>query len=593
MVPVRTFDILDYQIDNLPLEKSLSTKFDGKWRSVSSQEFKKLGDFVAKGLIEIGVSKGDKIALITTNNRYEWNILDYAITCIGAINVPLYPNITVKEYEYILNHSESVYCFVSDKRLYDVIVKVKENVKQLLEVYIFDEIDESRNWKELLEKGKANKFDQELVERKVGVKSKDTATIIYTSGTTGLPKGVMLSHSNIVSNVLSSSKRIPFERGNGRALSFLPVCHSFERIIHYIYIFNSIEIYFAESLERISVNIKEVKPVIITAVPRLLEKVYSSIYAKGNSLSGVKKVLFFWALRLGHKYEPYRRKGYWYEFLLSIARKLIFSKWKAGLGGNLEFIVSGSAALQPRLIRIFTAAGITIMEGYGLTETSPVISVNDMRNRNLRIGTVGKPIDGLDVKIASDGEIIVKGPNIMQGYYRKPELTQQTIINGYLHTGDIGEIDADGFLKITDRKKEIFKNSAGKYISPQGVENVLKQSPFIEHLMVFGSGQKMPAALILIDLQHSNKWLQEQNIIDEEKNLQELASIPELRNAIKDEILTLNVQLNDWERITKFALVYLDWTTKSGHLTPTLKLRREVVAEKHADLIKKIYKQKR
>lgn len=593
MVPVRTFDILDYQIDNLPLEKSLSTKFDGKWHSVSSQEFKKLGDFVAKGLIEIGVSKGDKIALITTNNRYEWNILDYAITCIGAINVPLYPNITVKEYDYILNHSESIYCFVSDKRLYDIILKVKENVKHLLEVYTFDDIDGSRNWKELLEKGKSNKFDQDLAERKVAVKSKDTATIIYTSGTTGLPKGVMLSHSNIVSNVLSSSKRIPFERGNGRSLSFLPVCHSFERIIHYIYIFNSIEIYFAESLERISVNIKEVKPVIITAVPRLLEKVYSSIYAKGNSLKGIKKALFFWALRLGLEYEPYGQKGYWYQFLLSIARKLIFSKWKAGLGGNLEFIVSGSAALQARLIRIFTAAGITVMEGYGLTETSPVISVNDMRNKNLRIGTVGKPIDGLDVKIAPDGEIIVKGPNIMQGYYRQPELTQQTIINDYLHTGDIGEIDADGFLKITDRKKEIFKNSAGKYISPQGVENVLKQSPFIEHLMVFGSGQKMPAALILIDLQHSNKWLQEQNIIDQDGNLEELVSIPELRNAIKDEILTLNLQLNDWERITKFALVYLDWTTKSGHLTPTLKLRRDVVAEKHADLIEKIYKPKR
>ena len=593
MVPVRTFDILDYQIDNLPLEKSLSTKFDGKWHSVSSQEFKRLGDFVAKGLIEIGVSTGDKIALITTNNRYEWNILDYAITCIGAINVPLYPNITVKEYDYILNHSESIYCFVSDKRLYDIILKVKENVKQLLEVYTFDDIDGSRNWKELLEKGKSNKFDQDLAERKVAVKSKDTATIIYTSGTTGLPKGVMLSHSNIVSNVLSSSKRIPFERGNGRALSFLPVCHSFERIIHYIYIFNSIEIYFAESLERISVNIKEVKPVIITAVPRLLEKVYSSIYAKGNSLKGIKKSLFFWALRLGLKYEPYGQKGYWYQFLLSIARKLIFSKWKAGLGGNLEFIVSGSAALQARLIRIFTAAGITVMEGYGLTETSPVISVNDMRNRNLRIGTVGKPIDGLDVKIAPDGEIIVKGPNVMQGYYRQPELTQQTIINDYLHTGDIGEVDADGFIRITDRKKEIFKNSAGKYISPQGVENVLKQSPFIEHLMVFGSGQKMPAALILIDLQHSNKWLQEQNIIDQEKNLEELASIPELRNAIKDDIRVLNKQLNDWERITKFALVYLDWTTKSGHLTPTLKLRRDVVAQKHADLIEKIYKQKR
>lgn len=593
MVPVRTFDILDYQIDNLPLEKSLSTKFDGKWHSVSSQEFKRLGDFVAKGLIEIGVSTGDKIALITTNNRYEWNILDYAITCIGAINVPLYPNITVKEYDYILNHSESIYCFVSDKRLYDIILKVKENVKQLLEVYTFDDIDGSRNWKELLEKGKSNKFDQDLAERKVAVKSKDTATIIYTSGTTGLPKGVMLSHSNIVSNVLSSSKRIPFERGNGRALSFLPVCHSFERIIHYIYIFNSIEIYFAESLERISVNIKEVKPVIITAVPRLLEKVYSSIYAKGNSLKGIKKALFFWALRLGLKYEPYGQKGYWYQFLLSIARKLIFSKWKAGLGGNLEFIVSGSAALQARLIRIFTAAGITVMEGYGLTETSPVISVNDMRNKNLRIGTVGKPIDGLDVKIAPDGEITVKGPNVMQGYYRQPELTQQTIINDYLHTGDIGEVDADGFIRITDRKKEIFKNSAGKYISPQGVENVLKQSPFIEHLMVFGSGQKMPAALILIDLQHSNKWLQEQNIIDQEKNLEELVSIPELRNAIKDDIWVLNKQLNDWERITKFALVYLDWTTKSGHLTPTLKLRRDVVAQKHADLIEKIYKQKR
>ena len=587
MVPVRTFDFLDYQIHARPLKNSISTKVDGVWESYSSQEFEDTGNTIARAFLALGIKKGENIALISTTNRSEWNILDYAISCIGAVSVPLYPNITEGEYEYILNHSQSTYCFVSDRVLYQKIRSISSKVKGLKNIYTFDKVEDVNHWKELLELGESSKHQSQLENRKAEVRSSDLATIIYTSGTTGVPKGVMLSHNNLVSNVLSSSKRIPFERGDGRALSFLPVCHSFERIIHYIYIFNSVEIYFAESLERISSNLKEVQPYIITAVPRLIEKVFNRIIAKGKSLKGIKKVLFFWAVDLGLKYQPYNQNGKWYEFKLRIARKLIFSKWREGLGGNLHYMISGSAALQPRLAKIFTAAGMTVMEGYGLTETSPVVSVNDMRDGGLRFGTVGKPISGVQVKIAVDGEILVHGPNIMQGYYRQPKLTQEAIINGDFYTGDIGEIDKDGFLKITDRKKEIFKNSAGKYISPQAVENILKQSLFIEHLMVIGANQKLPSALINIDVEYAKNWLKNHQIQSPTKR-KDLIVMPELKNAIKKDIVQLNSQLTDWEQVTKFEIVDTEWTIESGHLTPTLKLKRSFVESTHRDQIEKL-----
>lgn len=587
MIPVRIFDFLDYQIETAPLKRSISTKVDGLWKSYSSKEFKDLGNTMAKALISKGVKSGEKIALISTTNRSEWNIMDYAISSIGAVSVPLYPNITHSEYEYVLNHSKCAYCFVSDEGLYHKINTVKPKVDKLKHLYTFDEVEGVPNWRELLEFGKSSGLDSKLSNQKAKVRSSHLATIIYTSGTTGVPKGVMLSHNNLVSNVLSSSKRIPFERGCGKALSFLPVCHSFERIIHYIYIFNGIEIYFAESLEKLSDNLKEVQPFIITAVPRLIEKVYDRIIAKGKTLKGIKRALFFWAVNLGLKYEPYGANGKFYEYQLRLARKLIFSKWRKGLGGNLQYLISGSAPLQPRLAKVFTAARMTVMEGYGLTETSPVVSVNDLRDGGLRFGTVGKPISGIQVKIADDGEVIVKGPNVMQGYYRQEDLTKEVLKKGEFHTGDIGELDEDGFLKITDRKKEIFKNSAGKYISPQGVENVLKQSPFIEHLMVIGANQKMPSALINIDVSYVHNWLKKQKI-DSTSKRQDLIKIPQLKDTIKKDIVALNTKLNEWERVTKFELVDTEWSIESGHLTPTMKLKRTTIENSHKPLIDKL-----
>ena len=375
-------------------------------------------------------------------------------------------------------------------------------------VYTFDELPGEHNWKEVLLIGEDAAMQNNVEERKINVEPNDLATIIYTSGTTGKPKGVMLSHHNLLSNVIDSEKRVPFEYGKSKALSFLPVCHVFERMILYLYQYCGVEIHFAESIEKMSDNLKEVKPNVMTAVPRLYEKVYDKIVDKGGDLTGIKKALFFWAIDLGLKYEPYGKNGFWYEWQLKLARKLIFSKWKEGLGGNLDLMVSGSAALQTRLTRTFAAAGMPIMEGYGLTETSPVISVNDMRNGGFKVGTVGRIIDNVKVKIAADGEILVKGPNVMLGYYKDPEKTAEVMTEDYFHTGDIGEVCDDGFLKITDRKKEMFKTSGGKYVAPALIENQLKQSHFIEQVMVIGEGEKMPAALIQPDFLFISHWIE-------------------------------------------------------------------------------------
>ena len=587
MKPTRLFEFISYQNDNAPLEKSFTTKYNGKWESISSQTFCDQAEYISNALIELGIQSQDKIAMISSNNRTEWSLMDVGLLTIGAVNVPIYPTISSKDYEYILNHSESQYCFVSDQEVYDKVMAIKKNVNSLKKVYSFDHIEGCAHWSELLEAGKEKAHQETVQKRRDEVKSEDLATIIYTSGTTGVPKGVMLSHNNVVSNVISSSKRLPLTIGNASALSFLPVCHIFERVILYIYMYNSVSVYFAESVETIADNLREVKPEVMTAVPRLLEKVYDKIYAKGEELSGLKQNLFYWAVNIGLKYEPYGQNGAWYEFKLKVAKKLILSKWKEALGGNLELICSGSAPLQPRLQRVFTAAGMTLVEGYGLTETSPVISVCDMRSNNFKIGTVGKIIDGVQVKIADDGEILCKGPNVMMGYYKEEKLTDDVMTGDFFHTGDIGEIDEDGFLKITDRKKEMFKTSGGKYIAPQVIENQLKQSLFIEQIMVVGSGRKMPTALIQPNIEFVLKWLNEKGINCD--SLNNAVKETKLIQAFQSEIDVHNQYFGSWEQIKKFKLTPNEWTIVDGHLTPTMKLKRKVIAEKYSDLIESMY----
>jgi long-chain acyl-CoA synthetase len=587
MKPTRLFEFISYQNNNAPLEKSFTTKYNGEWESISSQTFCDQAESISNALIELGIQSQDKIAMISSNNRTEWSLMDVGLLTIGAVNVPIYPTISSKDYEYILNHSESQYCFVSDQEVYDKVMAIQKNVSSLKKVYSFDHIEGCAHWSELLKTGKEKPHQKTVQKRRDEVKSEDLATIIYTSGTTGVPKGVMLSHNNVVSNVISSSKRLPLTIGNASALSFLPVCHIFERVILYIYMYNSVSVYFAESVETIADNLREVKPEVMTAVPRLLEKVYDKIYAKGEELSGVKQKLFYWAVNIGLKYEPYRQNGAWYEFKLKVAKKLILSKWKEALGGNLELICSGSAPLQPRLQRVFTAAGMTLVEGYGLTETSPVISVCDMRSNNFKIGTVGKIIDGVEVKIADDGEIICKGPNVMMGYYKEEKLTDDVMTGDFFHTGDIGEIDEDGFLKITDRKKEMFKTSGGKYIAPQVIENQLKQSLFIEQIMVVGSGRKMPTALIQPNVEFVLKWLNEEGINCD--SLNDAVKEIKLIQAFQSEIDVHNQYFGSWEQIKKFKLTPNEWTIVDGHLTPTMKLKRKVIAEKYSDLIESMY----
>lgn len=584
----RLFDFPYHQLSKNNIPKALVTKYNGQWMATSTQEYIDQANAISRGLLRLGVQVNDKIAVISSNNRTEWNILDIGVLQLGAQNVPIYPTISEEDYQYILNHSDSKYCFVSDAEVLRKVNLIRAQVPSLVEVYSFDDIEGCKNWSALLELGQDASNQTEVESRKNSVQTTDLATIIYTSGTTGRPKGVMLSHQNIVSNVLDSAPRIPFDEGSSVALSFLPICHIFERMILYIYQYYSVSIYFAESIDKLSDNIKEVKPTVFSVVPRLLEKVYDKIYTKGAELSGIKRTLFFWAIELGLKYEPYGANGFWYEFQLKIARKLIFSKWKEGLGGNLNVMVSGSAALQHRLIRIFSAAGLPVMEGYGLTETSPVISVNCERNGGFKIGTVGIPIQNVEVKIAEDGEILCKGPNVMMGYYKDPEKTAEAIQNGYFHTGDIGEIDAQGFLRITDRKKEMFKTSGGKYIAPQLIENAMKQSRFIEQIMVIGEGEKMPAAFIQPNFEFVKEWAKIHHIELGSSN-NEIIANPQVIARIGEEVETLNEKFGNWEKIKRFELTPDVWSIDGGHLTPTLKLKRKVVMEKYKSLYQQIY----
>lgn len=586
--PKRLFDFPYYQLEKYPQENALVTKYDGKWVATSTQEYIDKANALSRALIQMGVQPNSKVALISTTNRSEWNICDIGIMQTGAQDVPIYPTISEEEYEYVLNHSESVYCFVSDKEVYDKVMAIKANVPSLREVYTFDKVDGAKNWSEVLEKGKDESNQSELDKRKDAIDENDIATLIYTSGTTGKPKGVMLSHKNIASNAIFSAERLPIEMGKSKGLSFLPVCHVYERMLHYMYQYCGVELYFAESLETISQNLNEVKPEVMTAVPRVLEKVYDKIYTKGTELTGIKKSLFFWAIDLGLRYEPYGQNGWWYETQLKLANKLIFSKWREALGGNIKAIASGSAPLQPRLARVFNAGQIPVMEGYGLTETSPVVSVNDMRNKGFKIGTVGKPLRETEVKIASDGEILVKGPQVMVGYFKNEEETAKVMEGGYFHTGDIGEIDSEGFLKITDRKKEMFKTSGGKYIAPQLIENVMKQSRFIEQIMVIGEGEKMPAALIQPDFEFIREWgkLKDHNL---PANPQELIKNKDVIARVQEEVDFYNERFGQWEKIKKFELTPDVWSIDEGQLTPTMKMKRKVIKAMYKDLYDRIY----
>ena len=583
----RLFDFPYYQLKEHNLDIALATKYNGKWHYTSTKEYIEKATAISRALLRMGLQKNDKIAVISTTNRTEWNFMDIGILQTGAQSIPIYPTISSDEYEYVLGHSESKYCFVSDEEVLKKVRDIQKNTK-LKEVYSFDRIDGCKHYSELFDLGADTSNQKELEQRMKDVRPNDLATIIYTSGTTGKPKGVMLSHNNVVSNTLDSYCRLPMIKGKIRVLSFLPLCHIFERMLIYLYQYAGASIYYAEAMDKIADNAREIKPNLMSVVPRLLEKVYDRIYSKGDELAGIKKKLFYWAIALGEKYEPYHANWWWYDLQLTIARKLIFKKWQEALGGELSTMVSGSAALNPKLARVFSAASMYVMEGYGLTETSPVISVNMYKDKMLRIGTVGKPIANVVVKIADDGEILVKGPNVMMGYYKDPDRTANVMTGEYFHTGDKGEIDADGFLKITGRKKEMFKTSGGKYIIPTLLEGKLKESHFIEQVMVIGEGQKMPAALIQLNFDFVKEWARRKKF-DIGKTNEDMIVSEKVIKRIQKEVDKCNSHFGHWEQIKRFELTPDAWGIDSGHLTPTMKMKRDSIKEIYKDLYNKIY----
>ena len=584
----RLFDIPYYQQQKYNTQSAFNVKKQGQWQILSCEDYLQNVNKFSKALLELGIEKNEKIAVISGTNRTEWHILDMALLQIGAQNVPIYPSITAKDYAYILNHSQATYCFVSDKEILEKVNTIKDKTS-IKGVFTFDKIYGQRHWQEItFSPENKESLERELSSRKSQVKGSDLATIIYTSGTTGQPKGVMLSHQNILSNVIHSSVRVPIESKTPRALSFLPVCHIFERMILYLYQYLGIAIYFAESMETIADNLKEVKPHLMTGVPRLYEKFYDKIYEKGMALKGLKKILFFWAIQLGFRYEFNRKNGSWYALQLYVARKLIFSKWKQAFGGALEILVSGSAPLQERLVRIFTAAGMPLLEGYGLTETSPVISVNTTVAGQMKFGTVGSILPELKVKIAEDGEILVKGPNVMLGYYKEKERTAEVFKDGYFCTGDIGTLSEDNYLKITDRKKEIFKTSGGKYIAPSLLENRLKQSRFVEQAMVVGEGQKMPAVLVQPNFEFLKNWMQIKNM-QQTDDLAAICANEKIVRRLKKEIEICNENFAQWEKIKDFRLTPEIWSEALGLLTPTLKMKRKAIVQHYKDLYNDIY----
>ncbi len=583
----RLFDFPYYQLEKYNLDAAFASKKNGEWIKTSTQEYLDKANAVSRALVSLGVKKNDKIAVISSTNRTEWNIIDIGVLQVGAQNVPIYPTISAEDYEYVLNHSESIYCFVSDEEVLAKVKKVIKNTK-LKEVYSFDHIDGCKHYSELFKLGEDKSLQEEVEKRKDNVKPEELATIIYTSGTTGKPKGVMLSHKNITTNALEASHRLPKMGSGTRVLSFLPICHIFERVLIYIYQYAGVNVYFAEGIDKIGDNAKEIKPNLMSVVPRLLEKVFDKIMAKAEDLSGIKKALFYWAVNLGEQWEPYGKNGSWYEFKLKIANKIIFSKWREALGGELTTMVSGSAPLQPRLSRIFTAANMQIMQGYGLTETSPVVSVEMYENNLYKIGSVGKPINNVEVKIADDGEILIKGPNVMMGYYKDAEKTASVMTGDYFHTGDKGKVDDDGFLHITGRKKEMFKTSGGKYVIPTLLEGELKQSRFIEQVMVVGEGEKMPAAIIQPNFEFLLDWIERKEKKVGKTNT-EIVNSEIIIKRIQKEVDKCNQKFGKWEQIKRFELTPDVWSIDGGHLTPTMKMKRNIIKEIYKDLYNKIY----
>ena len=582
----RLYDIPAYQLSNFPNEAMFVTKRNGKWEPMSTASFMQQAHDLSKGLLTIGIERGERVALVSPN-RVEWNLMDIAIQQIGAIVVPVYPNISENDYRYIFNDASVRYAFVGTEELYSKITNIQKDIPTLQQVYAFDAFEGGTHYQAILS-DISSISDSTIRELKANVRNEDLATIIYTSGTTGNPKGVMLSHNNLLSNVLACKPIIPAD-AESRVLSFLPACHVYERMLHYLYMYCGSSIHFAESMDTIGENIKEVKPHVFTAVPRLLEKVFDKIMAKGDELKGIKRALFFWAVSLAEEYDV-QGKGWWYRFRLAIARKLIFSKWQEALGGEVRAIASGSAALQPRLARIFHAAGVKVLEGYGLTETSPVVAVNHLNGNGVRFGTVGPLIDKVQVKIAEDGEILVKGPNVMLGYYNKPEATDETIDKeGWFHTGDIGEMVEGRFLKITDRKKEIFKTSGGKYIIPQAMENRFKESRFIEQIMVLGEGQKFPGALIVPSFAFIKDWAQRHGMDLSNATNAEIATNEKVVARIQKVVDTINGEYGSWEKIKKFALLDKEFGIETGELTPTLKFKRKFILEKYKAQVDAFY----
>ncbi len=590
MEPTRTFDLLEnYKKEYAYKQDALVAKEKGFWVKYSADDYVANANYISYGLLALGLKKGEKIATIS-NNRPEWNFLDMGMSQAGIVHVPIYPTLSEDDYEYILKHAEPSLIFMSDKTLYDKIGPVARKVGSIKAIYSFNEIDGVKNWKELLELGKQNKekYKEEAEKIKKEMKPEEMVTVIYTSGTTGNPKGVMLSHKNIVSNVVSCSKIFDFNHTQ-RTLSFLPISHVFERTVNYYFQLVGISVYYAENMGTISDNLKEIKPHIFITVPRLLERVYDRIIGVGKDLKGIKKQIFFWSVNLGMRYKFNNKNGWFYNQKLKIARKLVFRKWCEALGGNVLLVVAGGAALQPRLATIFSAAGIPVIEGYGMTESSPVIAANRPPDKNeVRVGTVGQAIPGVEVRIAEDGEILCKGPNVMMGYYKEPELTAEVIDkDGWLHTGDIGVIVDEKFLKITDRKKEMFKLSSGKYIAPQPIENKMKESFFIEQAMVVGENEKFASALISPNFPFLHNWCSLHDV--KYRDNQDLIRIPKVIARYQREVDEINKQLGITEQIKRFRLVHEEWTPQSGELSPTLKLKRRYVAEKYRHVLDDIF----
>ncbi len=591
--PTRLFDFLTQQLNEFAKTDCLGYKENGEWKTYSTQQVSDIVNKLSGALLQIGiggnnmdVEQQDKIALIS-KNRPEWIFLDLACQQIGAILCPIYPTTNINELEFIFNDATIKYAFISEQHIADKVIAIKDKVPSLLNTFSFDKVEGFENWKNIIDATTAESL-QKVEQVKQTIQTHHCATIIYTSGTTGFPKGVMLSHQNVVTNVINACKSFPFERNvTGKALSFLPLNHIFERMVSYIYISSGISIFYAENLETVSDNLKEVQPTMFCTVPRLLEKAYEKIMAKGADARGLSKKIFYWAIDLANKYKEENSGGLLYRIQLAIANKIVFSKVRKNFGGNLKLIITGGAACQVRLIRIFSAAQIGIYEGYGPTENSPVISVNRREKGGTKFGTVGKVIEGQEVKLLEDGEICVKGPSVMMGYYKRPELTAETIKDGWLLTGDIGVFEDGIYLKITDRKKELFKTSGGKYVAPQPIENKMKESPFVEQMMVVGAEQKFVGALIVPSFLELKEWCKQHNI-----DAAEPASLlrnKEVMQLYKDIVERNNVNFNQVEQIKKFELIATEWTIDGGELTPTLKLKRKVIMEKYKEAIERIY----